>query len=73
MPRDLVENSYADSQGTPFAAATGETRELQDFIAVALEAVDLNWKEYTEINQTLFRPTDMMIARGDARETMSPE
>jgi GDPmannose 4,6-dehydratase len=49
-----------------FVIATGETRKLQDFIAVAFEAVGLNWKEHTAIDQTLFRPTDIMIGRGDA-------
>jgi GDPmannose 4,6-dehydratase len=49
-----------------FVIATGETRKLQDFIAVAFEAVGLNWKEHVAIDQTLFRPTDIMIGRGDA-------
>jgi GDPmannose 4,6-dehydratase len=49
-----------------FVVATGETRKLQDFIAAAFEAVGLNWKEHTAIDQTLFRPTDIVIGRGDA-------
>ena len=55
-------------QETPedFVIATGETRKLQDFIAVAFEAMSLDWKEHTTIDQTLFRPTDIMIGRGDA-------
>jgi GDPmannose 4,6-dehydratase len=49
-----------------FVIATGETRKLQDFIAVAFEAVGLDWREHTTIDQTLFRPTEIMIGRGDA-------
>jgi GDPmannose 4,6-dehydratase len=30
-----------------FVIATGETRKLEDFIAVTFEAVGLNWKEHT--------------------------
>jgi GDPmannose 4,6-dehydratase len=49
-----------------FVIATGETRKLQDFIAVAFEAVGLDWSQHTTIDQTLFRPTEIMIGRGDA-------
>ena len=49
-----------------FVIATGETRKLQDFIAAAFEAVGLDWREHTTIDPTLFRPTEIMIGRGDA-------
>jgi GDPmannose 4,6-dehydratase len=55
-------------QDTPedFVIATGETRKLRDFVAVAFKAVGLDWQKYTTIDQTLFRPTEIMIGRGDA-------
>ncbi len=55
-------------QDTPedFVIATGVTSKLQDFVGVAFEAVGLNWKEHTIIDQALFRPTEIMIGRGDA-------
>jgi GDPmannose 4,6-dehydratase len=49
-----------------FVIATGETRKLQDFIAAAFESVGLDWREHTTIDPTLFRPTEIMIGRGDA-------
>src|SRR6202007_1120454 len=49
-----------------FVIATGETRKLQDFIAVAFEAVGLDWREHTTIDKALFRPTEIMIGRGDS-------
>src|SRR6202022_174914 len=49
-----------------FVIATGQTRKLQDFVAAAFEAVSLDWREHTIIDQTLFRPTEIMIGRGDA-------
>jgi GDPmannose 4,6-dehydratase len=39
---------------------------LQDFVAAAFEGVGLNWREHTTIDETLFRPTEIMIGKGDA-------
>jgi len=49
-----------------FVIATGQTRKLQDFVAAAFEAVGLDWRQHTMIDQTLFRPTEIMVGRGDA-------
>ena len=49
-----------------FVIATGQTRKLQDFVAAAFDAVDLDWREHTMIDQTLFRPTEIMVGQGDA-------
>jgi GDPmannose 4,6-dehydratase len=49
-----------------FVIATGQTRKLQDFVAAAFEAVGLDWRDHVTIDQTLFRPTEIMIGRGDA-------
>ena len=48
-----------------FVIATGQTRKLQDFVATAFEAVGLDWRDHTTIDQTLFRPTEIMIGRGE--------
>jgi GDPmannose 4,6-dehydratase len=49
-----------------FVIATGQTRKLQDFVATAFDAVGLDWREHTTIDQTLFRPTEIMVGQGDA-------
>jgi GDPmannose 4,6-dehydratase len=49
-----------------FVIATGQTRKLQDFVAAAFEAVGLDWRDHTTTDQTLFRPTEIMIGRGNA-------
>jgi GDPmannose 4,6-dehydratase len=49
-----------------FVIATGQTRKLQDFVAAAFEAVGLDWQDHTTIDPSLFRPTEIMIGRGDA-------
>jgi GDPmannose 4,6-dehydratase len=61
MYRMLQQESPED-----FLIATGQTSKLQDFVAAAFEAVGLDWHDHTTTDQTLFRPTEIMIGRGDA-------
>jgi GDPmannose 4,6-dehydratase len=49
-----------------YVIATGETRPLRDFVAVAFEAVGLDWREHVVIDQSLLRPTDLTVGRGNA-------
>jgi GDPmannose 4,6-dehydratase len=49
-----------------FVIATGQTRKLQDFVAAAFAEVGLDWRDHTTTDETLFRPTEIMIGRGDA-------
>ena len=49
-----------------FVIATGQARKLQDFVSAAFEAVGLDWRDHTTFDHTLFRPTEIMIGRGDA-------
>jgi GDPmannose 4,6-dehydratase len=54
------------SEPEDYVIATGETRKLKDFIEVAFHAVGLDWRQHTTTDQTLYRPTEIMIGRGDA-------
>jgi GDPmannose 4,6-dehydratase len=49
-----------------FVIATGESRSLEEFMAVAFEHVGLDWRDHVTIDKNLFRPTEIMIGRGDA-------
>jgi GDPmannose 4,6-dehydratase len=49
-----------------FVIATGQTRKLEDFVAAAFESVNLDWRDHVTIDPTLFRPTEIMVGRGDA-------
>ena len=49
-----------------FVIATGQARKLQDFVATAFDAVGLDWREHTMIDQALFRLTEIMVGQGDA-------
>jgi GDPmannose 4,6-dehydratase len=54
------------SEPEDYVIATGESRKLQDFIEVAFRSVDLDWRQHTTTDKTLFRPTEIMIGRGNA-------
>ncbi|MBV9671896.1 MAG: GDP-mannose 4,6-dehydratase [Verrucomicrobia bacterium] len=53
-------------QAEDFVIATGKSHRLQDFVAVAFASVGLDWRKYTTSDKALFRPTEIMIGRGDA-------
>ncbi|MBV8227584.1 MAG: GDP-mannose 4,6-dehydratase [Verrucomicrobia bacterium] len=49
-----------------YVIATGQSRKLQEFVETAFRVVGLDWREYTVTDKTLYRPTEIMIGRGDA-------
>ncbi len=49
-----------------FVIATGESRRLADFAAVAFAEVGLDLKDHLMIDQGLLRPTDIMTGQGNA-------
>jgi len=54
-------------QNTPedFVIATGETHALQDFIAEAFAAVNLDWRDHVDSDPALMRPADLGVSRAD--------
>jgi GDPmannose 4,6-dehydratase len=50
---------------TDFVIATGTSNTLEDFVSTAFAAVNLDWREHTEISRSLFRPTDIAEAKGN--------
>jgi GDPmannose 4,6-dehydratase len=51
-----------------FVIATGSTHSLEEFVSAAFAAVDLNWRDHTEVSRALFRPTDVAEMKGDPRK-----
>jgi GDPmannose 4,6-dehydratase len=45
--------------------ATGETRPLRDFVELAFKHVGLDWREHTVIDQSFFRPTELLVGRAN--------
>jgi GDPmannose 4,6-dehydratase len=55
-------------QDTPedFVIATGEAHSVREFLEEAFAHVDLDWREYVEIDPRYFRPTEVDFLLGDA-------
>jgi len=53
------------AQPNDFVIATGETHSLEDFVAAAFKAVDLDWRKYVDTDPSLMRPTDLEISCAD--------
>jgi len=49
-----------------FAIATGETHSVREFAERVFEKLDLDYKEFVEIDQRYFRPTEVDALLGDA-------
>jgi GDPmannose 4,6-dehydratase len=49
-----------------FVIATGETHSLEEFVDKAFSVLNLNWRNHVVQDQSLFRPTDILISSADA-------
>ena len=54
-----------------FVIATGESHKLAEFASVAFEHVGLDVNDYVVVDKNLFRPTEIMIGRGNASKAAS--
>ena len=52
-------------QPDDYVVATGETHSVEEFARLAFESVDLDYREYVEIDQNLFRPAEVHLLLGD--------
>jgi len=67
--RDYVEAMWLMMQaGEPddFVIATGETHSIREFLDLAFGQLDLDWKQFVEIDKRYFRPAEVDLLRGDA-------
>jgi len=51
-----------------FVIASGRTHSVQEFLELAFSYIDKDWREYVEIDQKYFRPTEVDILQGDPRK-----
>jgi GDPmannose 4,6-dehydratase len=66
---DFVEGMWLMlQQETPddFVLATGETHSVREFLEAAFAHVDLDYRDYVEIDPRYFRPTEVDVLLGDA-------
>jgi GDPmannose 4,6-dehydratase len=51
-----------------YIVATGKTHSVKSFLEIAFNYVNLDWKQYVEIDPRYFRPTEVDILLGDANK-----
>jgi GDPmannose 4,6-dehydratase len=49
-----------------FVIATGETHTVREFLEIAFKTLDLDYRQYVEIDPRYFRPTEVDVLCGDA-------
>ncbi len=49
-----------------YVVATGEKHSVRELVEIAFGYVDLDWREYVEVDPKLFRPAEVYNLRGDA-------
>ena len=49
-----------------FVIATGESHSVREFLEAVFSHVDLDWRDYVEIDPRYFRPTEVEYLLGDA-------
>jgi GDPmannose 4,6-dehydratase len=52
-------------QPEDFVIATGESHSVREFVEEAFSYVDLDWREFVEIDPRYFRPTEVEFLLGD--------
>jgi GDPmannose 4,6-dehydratase len=63
---DAMWRMLQQPEGSDFVIATGESHTLEEFAATAFSEVGLDWREHTDLSETLRRPSDLAEGRGDA-------
>ncbi|MEH2455811.1 GDP-mannose 4,6-dehydratase [Nostoc sp.] len=65
---EYVEAMYLmlqQEQPDDYVIATGESSSLEEFVAAAFASVDLDWRHHVVIDNSLLRPTDLAVGRGN--------
>jgi GDPmannose 4,6-dehydratase len=67
--RDYVEAMWLMMQADEpddYVIATGETHSVREFLDQAFACLDLDWKQYVEVDPKYFRPAEVDLLLGDA-------
>lgn len=67
--KDYVEAMWLMMQaekGDDYVIATGESHSVREFVEQAFSYLDLDWKEYVEIDPWYYRPAEVDFLLGDA-------
>ena len=62
----MIQHENADD----FVIATGKSIALKEFVEIAFSVMDLSWHEHVEFDNSLYRPTDIMLGKGDPSKAL---
>jgi len=54
-----------------YVIATGETHTLEEFVATVFDMVGLNWRDHVVSDESLLRPSEIMISRANPGKAAS--
>jgi GDPmannose 4,6-dehydratase len=54
-----------------FVVATGQEHSLQEFVERAFGTLDLDWRDHVDVDESLFRPSDIEHSYGDASKAFA--
>jgi len=57
-----------ESKADDYVIATGQTHSLADFVALIFERFGLDWRAHVDIDETLFRPSEIDVSVGSPRK-----
>jgi GDPmannose 4,6-dehydratase len=66
--KDYVEAMWLilqQDQPDDFVIATGRTATIREFLEIVFGQLDLDWKDYVDIDQRYFRPSEVDLLLGD--------
>lgn len=49
-----------------FVISTGRPKRVKDFLEQAFDFFGMDWRDYTQVNKTLMRPTNVSASEGDS-------
>jgi GDPmannose 4,6-dehydratase len=67
--KDFVEAMWLmlqQDEADDYVIATGETHSVREFLDEAFGRLDLDWKQFVEVDPRYFRPTEVDLLVGDA-------
>ncbi|KLO37871.1 NAD-dependent dehydratase [Mycobacterium nebraskense] len=63
---DAMWRMLQQPSGSDFVIATGESHSIEEFAETAFDQVGLDWRDHTDLSESLRRPSDLAEAFGDA-------
>ena len=65
---DAMWRMLQQTEADDYVIATGKSHSLKNFISEAFQCLDLNWEDHVDINNDLFRPSEIIHSAGNPKK-----